>query len=271
MKGHILVLVDQRYRQQLQPQGMVLSLRKRGAKVSVFDQTQLASDAYACAVRDCDLVLARGRHPRLLAALDRARNQGVRVLDRPESIEWVRDKRLMTAAFRAADVNVPKTVLGAVEDVLASDLAYPLICKPVFGDNSRGLVVVHTPQELAAVTWPELGMLVQEYRPGNGVDLKLYVIDDVVCAVRKPSPISECRTNELGETPVTEELAGLARRCGDLFDLELFGVDCLETEEGITVLEVNEFPNCTAVPFASRRLARHVLARAATVDEQVSA
>jgi ribosomal protein S6--L-glutamate ligase len=54
----------------------------------------------------------------------------------------------------------------------------------------------------------------------------------------------------------------LGLRCGELFGLELWGVDCVETPDGPVVIEVNEFPNYTAVPAADERLADHVLERA---------
>ncbi|NLT30911.1 MAG: hypothetical protein GXX86_10730, partial [Propionibacterium sp.] len=225
MTGNILVLTDRRYRDQLQPLGMVNSLLKRGARVSVFDETQVHTRQWREAVRTCDLLVARGRQPRLLEALDRAREEGARVLDAADSIENVRDKRLMTAAFADAGIPMPHTVIGSVSDVLDSDLVYPLICKPIFGDNSAGLVIVDTPEELAALTWPEPELIAQEYHPGDGVDLKLYVIDDTVTAVRKASPITGCRVTELGAVALTDHLAGLARRCAALFDLNLCGVD----------------------------------------------
>ena len=52
----------------------------------------------------------------------------------------------------------------------------------------------------------------------------------------------------------------LARRCGKLFGLELYGVDCLQTDAGTVVIEVNEFPNYTGVPGADEKLADYVLA-----------
>ena len=51
----------------------------------------------------------------------------------------------------------------------------------------------------------------------------------------------------------------LARRCADLFGLELFGVDCIETPEGILVIEVNDFPNYSGVDGANEKLAEYVI------------
>jgi ribosomal protein S6--L-glutamate ligase len=70
-------------------------------------------------------------------------------------------------------------------------------------------------------------------------------------------PLTEATSIE-----VTDELRELALRCGELFGLELFGVDCLVTATGPVVIEVNEFPNYTGVPDADAALADHVVAAA---------
>jgi ribosomal protein S6--L-glutamate ligase len=54
----------------------------------------------------------------------------------------------------------------------------------------------------------------------------------------------------------------LAHSCGRLFGLELFGLDCIETHDGLRVIEVNEFPNYTLVPGANQKLAGYVVRRA---------
>ena len=50
----------------------------------------------------------------------------------------------------------------------------------------------------------------------------------------------------------------IARRCRALFALDLYGVDCVETPAGLIIIEVNDFPNYSAVPEANDRLAAHV-------------
>ena len=54
----------------------------------------------------------------------------------------------------------------------------------------------------------------------------------------------------------------LALRCGRVFGLDIYGVDTVETADGVAVLEVNEFPNFTAVAGAAGAIANYILARA---------
>ena len=82
--------------------------------------------------------------------------------------------------------------------------------------------------------------------------------------MRKPSPLGRngARPSSAEVVALSPALRGLARRCGSLFGLELYGLDCLETPEGLVVIEVNEFPNYTGVPKADAKLADYVIRRA---------
>jgi ribosomal protein S6--L-glutamate ligase len=84
-----------------------------------------------------------------------------------------------------------------------------------------------------------------------------------VFAARKPSPFNRDRGAPAQATPADRDMVDLALRCGRVFGLEIYGVDTIETEAGLAVIEVNEFPNFTGVPDAARRIAEHVLGRIA--------
>lgn len=209
------------------------------------------------------IVVIRGRSTATLAVASCAEAAGVPTLNTRAATEGVRNKAGMAAVLAEAGIPCPATVLGSprtLADELPDD-AYPVILKPVFGDNGRGLVAVSDPAELRAVSWPHDVALAQHYLPSDGRDLKLYVIGDRVFAVRKPSPFQpDCRRVEVDAEPiaVTPALRELAVRCGAPFGLELFGVDCIEMPEGPCVIEVNEFPNYSGVPDADDLLAEHV-------------
>ncbi|MDO4716630.1 MAG: hypothetical protein Q4B08_03590 [Propionibacteriaceae bacterium] len=262
-KTRILTLVDRRYRAQAQPRGMVAALRDLGADVVVLDDAQVAETNWHDALNTTDVAVARGRKPQTLAALEFAQHAGLPVVDSAAAVEGVRDKRLMTRTLLETGVPTPRTIIGSLGRIACSDLVFPLILKPIFGDNSTGLVIVETPEELSALSWPEPEALAQEYHPNQGADLKLYVIDGCVTAVRKASPITPCTSGRLGQTELTPELRELAHRCGEAFGLRFYGVDCLELDGRTEVLEVNEFPNYSSVPYASELLALQVLRRAA--------
>jgi ribosomal protein S6--L-glutamate ligase len=256
---HVSVLVEQRYLAHAQPAGAVAALRAAGHDVDLVVADRHVADLGAPA--GADVVLARGRSPALLSLLRAAEAAAVPVINRAAAIAAVVDKAGMGAALAADGVPVPRSWVGPV-DVLATwaDLSFPLVLKPVCGDNARGLVVVSSRPELAAVPWPEQVALAQSYHRGDGMDLKLYVAGEHVWAVRRPSPIAADGTPGPVPTagdpvPVPPVTAELARRCGDVFGLRLFGVDCVDAGSGPLVVEVNDFPNYRGAPGASEAIA----------------
>jgi ribosomal protein S6--L-glutamate ligase len=264
-KPRVLAVLEQRYALQAQPRGVIEELRRHGIQVHAY---ALAGGPVPAEVAEelgwADVVVARGRSEQLLTVLDLAVQAGLAVVDPPGAVRAVRDKARMGAAFEAAGIRVPATFTGPVP-ALARAIPrqrYPLILKPVFGDNARGLRVVGTPAELAAVRWPESPALMQSYLPGDGVDLKLYGIGTRVWAVRKPSPFTPSQDSGTYPVPTDAGLERLARSCAALFGLTVYGVDCLPAPGGPVVIEINDFPNFTAVPDADAALARHVLAAA---------
>lgn len=167
-------------------------------------------------------------------------------------------------ALAGSGLPIPETYFATIEQ-LAKEIPaenYPIILKPIFGDNSRGLLVVNSAAELAAIDWPEPVALAQRYFKTDGYDLKLYGIGDQIWAVRKVSPFNATADMDKakeGLAEITPELTELGRSCGELFGLDLFGVDCIETETGTLIIEINDYPNYTNVPAANERLAEYVV------------
>ncbi|HEX7288526.1 MAG TPA: ATP-grasp domain-containing protein [Candidatus Angelobacter sp.] len=217
-------------------------------------------------VEDVDVAIARGRSWGVLCLLDWLEREGVRSINARSAIAAVHNKAEMAVALASAGIPTPRAWLGPVERLAAQISAqdYPVIIKPLFGDNCRGLEIVNDAQQLRRLHWSEPTALAQKFFAGLESDLKLYCIGAEVWAVRKPSPLAESsrqpRNGSAELVPLTAELRGLAQRCGELFNLELFGVDCIETEQGPLVIEVNEFPNYSAVPGADEKLSNFVLA-----------
>ena len=267
---HIGLLVENRYLAQSQPSGMRQSLEHRGHRVSAVDPQSVSylmmNDGW---LQDFDLVVARGRSWGLLCLLAWAESRAALTINRKSAIAAVYNKADMSVELAAGNIPVPRTFFGSVE-ALAKQISldsYPIILKPIFGDNCRGLVVIGGPDEMTGLEWPEQVALAQTYLPTDGYDLKLYGIGDQVWAVRKPSPFNKRTDEDAGDAkagliPITPELEELGRRCGKLFGLELYGVDCIETKEGPLVIEINDFPNYTGVPEADERLADYVISRA---------
>ena len=211
-----------------------------------------------------DVVIARTRNCFGLALLRSAERPDVAVLPRWDSVAHVRNKARAVETLAARGIPIPRTVLvdspAALKHLPPDE--FPLLLKPHLGDNASGIVLVRHPLELDDLTWPDGLVVAQEFVDSGSVDLKLYGAGEHLWAVRRPSPLG--RSGRAVQPPelvdLTPALERLARACRDAFQLELYGVDVLESPRGPLIVDVNEFPNYTGVEDAPRAIAELVRA-----------
>jgi ribosomal protein S6--L-glutamate ligase len=272
-RARIALLAERRYLAHRQPVGLVAELERRGWTVRLIDPDytaiSLTDDSWLAGVELC---VARGRSQALLTWLLAAERRGVPTINRQSAVAGVRDKAAMAVALAGAGIPTPPTMLGSPSQLAAelpADL-YPVILKPVHGDNCRGLRVCGSPDQVARLSPSARDpLLAQPYLGGDGMDLKLYAVGERIWAIRKPSPLrtggalgpQSAGSPEAAPVELTADLRRIASDCSELFGLDLFGVDCLLTRAGPVVIEVNDYPNYSGVPEADAALASHVLAR----------
>jgi ribosomal protein S6--L-glutamate ligase len=256
----IAIAADTRYLVQRQPAGLCAALSRAGYVPLILDPEEPAT----APLEVIDLLVARGRSASLLSLLARAEGMGVRTLNRCSAIASIRDKGAMARALAAGDLPTPATCSGSIKSIAAAFRAseYPLILKLVFGDNSRGIRVVQNRAELLDLAWTEPFAVAQRMVPSDGYDLKLYVVGGEVHAARKPSPVTGNPAAKMEPVAVTPALKALALRCGLLFGLELFGVNCVEMAAGPMVIGVEDFPDYTGIPHVDDSLAHYTIERA---------
>jgi ribosomal protein S6--L-glutamate ligase len=266
-KCAVAVIVEDRYLSHPQPSGMIASLQAKGHSVLVIDPDRQALEPGERKwISGIDVAVARGRSWGVLCLLDYLERNGVRSLNSRAAIAAVHNKAEMTVALVSAGIPTPSTWLGPLSRAAALIPAceYPLIVKPIFGDNCCGLKIVYDAEQLRLLPWSDSIAIVQKFFTGMASDLKLYCMGREVWAVRKPSPLAlhfgSPAEVPAQPVPVSSHLRNLGLRCGDVFNLELYGVDCIETEQGPLVIEVNEFPNYSAVPGVDDKLSNFVLA-----------
>jgi ribosomal protein S6--L-glutamate ligase len=265
------IVVERRYLTQAQPNGMINALRAQGHNVSVIDPEAVSLDIDEERwLREFDIIVARGRSWPLLCLLAAAEAHKIPTINTCAAITAVLNKAQISVALSAGNLKMPSTFLGSISNLVHRVPAdnYPLILKPLFGDNCEGLHIVNSPDVLKETAWPEPVALAQHYILNDGCDVKLYGIGHEIWAVRKPSPLYSTKTLHLDGNSqhdpkskllkITPALEELGRRCGDLFNLELFGVDCIQTQGGLFVIDINDFPNYTCVPHADMKLASYV-------------
>jgi ribosomal protein S6--L-glutamate ligase len=266
-------LVERRYLRQEMPVAVMRVLAARGITSDIicpqagcFDPNTgvfWGDDGRRLELNRYEVLISRIRTPLGLAMLRYADAAGTLAINSHASTQRVRNKAKMAIVLSRAGIACAPTMLADNVSALANlgRAWFPLILKATYGDNSQGLRLIRRPEDLPDVRWGEGLVLAQHYLPNDGFDLKLYVCGTQVFAVRKPSPFN-------GDALATPELvkadpaaAQLARRCGEAFGLEIYGVDTIETSTGPVVIEVNEFPNFSAIPDAAALIADHVWAR----------
>jgi ribosomal protein S6--L-glutamate ligase len=185
--------------------------------------------------------------------------QGAAMLNPYGNCALTQNKFIASRILRAAGVPTPDTWAMTDPALLEPEVARrPLLVKPYMGHRGAGIRIVHDAAELhAAAAAGDYPMIVQEYIPGPGEDLKVYVVGEQVFAVAKP--FSETSFAVAGRpVPVEPEVRDAALRTGAALGLGLFGLDIIESDDGPFVVDVNYFPGYKGVEDAGAMIADYI-------------
>jgi ribosomal protein S6--L-glutamate ligase len=173
--------------------------------------------------------------------------QGARWLNPYPACARTADKARTARLLAAGGIPVPRTWavgdLSAVRALVADGLLDqgPAILKPARGLHGAGIALVRHARDLDAAPALTEPAVVQEFVPGRGIDLKVYVAGDQVFATRKRfAPDSYAQPGHT--TQIDEATRVLALRVGAVTGLGLYGLDLIESSHGPVVVDVNYFP-----------------------------
>jgi ribosomal protein S6--L-glutamate ligase len=237
-------------------------LRERDCTVDVWVPECQAGDLQAL-VPDADLYLwkSHGRVCDSIAAYLNA--SGRALLNDYFATMQVRDKFVTARRLLDAGLPTPEAFFADSARQLAEAVdRYPIVLKSNGGRRGQEVALARNVEELLELDHISGPLCAQDYLPGSGLDLKAYVIGRQVFAVWRPSPLAKNGAKERKAVQLSREVKDLCLRCGELFGLELYGVDLLETPDGPYIIEVNCFPGYKGVPDADRLLAAYILERA---------
>ncbi len=211
-------------------------------------------------VSDLDVVLPRigasiTEHG--LAVVNQFDMMGVPLVNNSQPIARSRDKLRSLQLLARAGIDIPKTVMVSDPSQIHRALEIvggpPAILKVVKGTQGIGVILAETEQAALTVleTFWNLGMniLVQEFiEESEGRDIRALVVGDrVVTAMRRQASVGEFRSNvHRGGTGTVVDLPESYRRAAleamRVMELQLGGVDMLESETGPKVVEINSSP-----------------------------
>lgn len=233
--------------------------RQRGIAVTpLFDRElvlDLAAPNAATAGLDVDVVLDRSvAHSRAAYTLKVLERWGIPTLNNPAATTICDDKALSSLTLAAAGLPTPRTLLAySVDSAIAAceAIGYPAVLKPVTGSWGRLLAKVNGPEQARAILTQkeELGSFhhaifyVQEFIPKPDRDIRAYVVGDRVLAASYRTSAhwitNAARGAKSLPCPITPEIEGMALRACEAVGARLAGVDLIETDSGLQIVEVN--------------------------------
>ena len=182
---------------------------------------------------------------------------GTPVINRAKPIAAARHKfhSLRILAQHGLPVPPSLTVGSAtfLENTLSEIGDYPFILKPFYGTHGTGVMLLDTSTSLTSVV-DALCNLHQDYviqpfiTEADGIDIRVLIVGgEAVAAMKRRAPPGEFRANihkgASGEAvKLPDEYTRLAIAAAAALELEIAGVDLLQTNEGPVVLEVNPSP-----------------------------
>lgn len=256
---------------------LVLAARARGHEVDVIDPL------------DLQMVVASGR-PRLCYAGTRLptyhvviprigskvtrygsavvalfEQAGIPALNASGSIALARDKVASLMELARHRLSVPRTVamrgLVGVDEALELVGGCPVVVKLQQGTHGVGCMIAESPNALfsLAETFGAMGreVILQQYIPSPGGDVRAVIVDgQLVAAMRRRPREGDFRSNvHRGGQPEAVTLPrrykNAAIKAARVLQLDVAGVDMLETPDGPVILEVNASPGLEGVEQAS--------------------
>jgi ribosomal protein S6--L-glutamate ligase len=225
-----------------------------------------------------ELYLLKSHAPQALDVAHTLEQQGALVVNSWAASVACQDRVLMARRMSEAHLPWPRTdsfeTLGALlaDESFLAGMSFPVILKSYFSHRGDLVAFVRSREQLQALaeTWNAEPVVLQEYAPSDGWDIKLWVIDRQLFAARRRTPLEPDASKEDILIPPHElpaEWARITLEIGRAFNMRLYGVDLLMTEKGPIIVDVNGFPGFRGVPGADRALVNLVekLAREGTV------
>lgn len=176
-----------------------------------------------------------------------------------------RDKLRSMQLLARKDIDFPKTVfahsskrtedVGKLIDIVGGA---PLIIKLARGSLGVGVVLAETRSAAKAIIQAfysqEVNILLQEFiEEASGTDVRVFIVGGkIVGAMKRIAPEGEFRSNiHLGATSESIKLTraerNIALAAAKAMNLQIAGVDILQSNRGPLVMEVNAFPGLQGI------------------------
>ncbi len=182
---------------------------------------------------------------------------GIPVINRARSIAAARHKFHSLRILAQRGLPIPPSLTAGSSEFLENAVAkmgdYPFVLKPFYGTHGRGIMLLDTPTSLTSAVNALCDLhhdyVIQPFiAEAGGVDIRVLVVGgEAIAAMKRSAPPGEFRANihkgGTGErVALPEDYINTAIKAAAALELEIAGVDLLETNQGPVVLEVNPSP-----------------------------
>lgn len=254
MTVRLCLLLEQRYRDHSLPTALADRLRHRGHHVDIVApgaQLLDLADLINSGNHDAWILKTVAGGPGL-GLLEAAAHAGLTTINDARAIRGVRDKARAHLLARHHRLPVPPTWAATDAATFATVPAhhFPLVIKPADGSDGHFVHLVNGPEDLDNLRTHHTSenlLLGQPYIPNRGVDLKVYAINGRLFGTERSSPLATHTTVDR-PVPLTAEIGDLAHRVGDIYGLDLYGIDIVMGPDGPTIVDINDFPSFRHVP-----------------------
>jgi [lysine-biosynthesis-protein LysW]--L-2-aminoadipate ligase len=222
--------------------------------VKVFDK-ELVLDLNDPHFPEVDVVLDRSLvHSRAEYTLRFLRDLGVCTVNSYEATLTCDNKFLTSITLARAGVPTLRTMIAYTPQsalVAIEQLGYPVVLKPPVGSWGRLLAKINDREAAEAVlehkeilgSYHHSIFYMQEYIPKPGGDIRAFVVGGRVIGASYRSSshwiTNVARGASTAPCPVTPEMEDIALRAAHAVKGDILGVDLVETEDGLKVIEIN--------------------------------
>jgi len=186
--------------------------------------------------------------------LDYIELQGIQTINSTTATRTCNNKALCTWVLQKAKIpHVKSCIVFSQEEakVVAENISYPLVLKPLFGSWGRLLAKIDNQDTLEAILEHKEALnnpyhsifYLQEYIEKPDRDIRVLVVDKEPIAAMYRQSDHWITNTALGGNPkkcdLDNDLVKIVKSAVDTLRVEIAGVDIIETVSGYQVLEVN--------------------------------
>ena len=229
-----------------------LVARVRGTPPVSFRKIDLLKDLTSLIVRP----IGRCSLEEIIFQLDllhKLYENGLPIINQPSAIEKAADKYYTLSIFEESGLPVPKTIATRnVEEALIAFKSFgeEAIIKPLFGSKGIGTARISdidvAERVFRTLKFYRQVIYVQEFIPNQNSDIRAFVIGDkVIASMRRISNSWKTNISKGGhptKLEVRKDIEDLSVKAAKVIGCEVAGVDLIETEKGLMIIEINSQP-----------------------------